>query len=896
MKNILRLPLQYMRYYKKQTLTLFTGILLSAALFTGLGSLLESGQHAAAENARTNYGDWHYSIRADTGWGRQYDRKPEGKGYHLEDIGELVIRKVIDEPYGMEFVYADQTYLDMMGRDILEGTYPLEKTQIAMDRHTLQNLNLPAKIGSKVTLDGETFTLSAILDAAPEKLSEQTDDDMQIFVSAALDYGKNGRFFYLKFDEHKDVYGQMESFCRCYGIDMEKTSVYRNNGLSGYVNAEPAEQLFSVIKTGLQNKGLGIPYIWGHLNSNGTLTEKAILLALGLFAIMILYSLFQVTVIKRMSQYSILQTLGMTDASTFLILFTELFLTFLSGYPLGCLLGNGIGMFLYEKTGKIFITRDPTIHTGANDPNQAYAVTNLPDAGRFCVSWRVILTGAVLFLLFLLLVSFLLMRQMQKLTIRQMQREDLKERSRRRKIYSLKSKNMADVLTNKFMFSEKKTFLLMLLSLSVGSIIFLGSAYVTENTRVHNELTFKADDGLGSDIEIYEESDQLTDRLPEETVKKMAEIPGIEKLHPVRYALGEIPLLNGSFSWPEFYGETANDPSNPPDPEIMDKYNGIILQTGKEDYLLKVNIYGYDDEMLHSLTDYLLDGSIDPEQMKQENMVIFKTLMDGQGYYDSIDLKPGDSLEIKTLKNGIFSQEALRFTGEESLYQKHTAEIVALVSRPLAKVDTYIGDNGTDAVDIIMSNEQMEKMFGITDYQTVSISLEKDADADKVVSDLGQLTNKIPRSVIKDYRMQIAAQNLYLTQKMLFFYGIALILLGISIIHLINSMQHLVATRRHEFGIIRAMGITDAGLAKMLAKEGLRYGLYSNIVVIFLYLIVQRILYYFMVHVYLYLQPSVFVSPLPLISILILNMAICVIVMLLSGKSILKEEIIHQIH
>ena len=45
---------------------------------------------------------------------------------------------------------------------------------------------------------------------------------------------------------------------------------------------------------------------------------------------------------------------------------------------------------------------------------------------------------------------------------------------------------------------------------------------------------------------------------------------------------------------------------------------------------------------------------------------------------------------------------------------------------------------------------------------------------------------------------------------------------------IVNSMQYLVAARKHEFGILRAMGITDAGFRKMLVKEGIRYGVYSS--------------------------------------------------------------------
>lgn len=57
MKQIIRLAWSYLKYYKKQTMALFLGIVLSCALFTGIGSLQKSGNHAARENARTKSGD-----------------------------------------------------------------------------------------------------------------------------------------------------------------------------------------------------------------------------------------------------------------------------------------------------------------------------------------------------------------------------------------------------------------------------------------------------------------------------------------------------------------------------------------------------------------------------------------------------------------------------------------------------------------------------------------------------------------------------------------------------------------------------------------------------------------------------------------------------------------------
>ena len=96
MRNTLRLSFAYLRHYKKQTAALFVGILLSAALLTAVGSLFNSGKEAAKENARTEYGDWHYETRCGLPWFEAFQADMEksgtgdgslnGDGFRVEDL------------------------------------------------------------------------------------------------------------------------------------------------------------------------------------------------------------------------------------------------------------------------------------------------------------------------------------------------------------------------------------------------------------------------------------------------------------------------------------------------------------------------------------------------------------------------------------------------------------------------------------------------------------------------------------------------------------------------------------------------------------------------------------------------------------------------------------------
>lgn len=99
-----------------------------------------------------------------------------------------------------------------------------------------------------------------------------------------------------------------------------------------------------------------------------------------------------------------------------------------------------------------------------------------------------------------------------------------------------------------------------------------------------------------------------------------------------------------------------------------------------------------------------------------------------------------------------------------------------------------------------------------------------------------------PDAFCQDYTTAIDRQNRFLEQKMVFFYGIAVILLLISLFHIMNSISYLVISRRREFGILRAMGITDSGFMKMMVREGVRYGIYANLFMLLMYVAVRKIL------------------------------------------------------
>ena len=97
-------------------------------------------------------------------------------------------------------------------------------------------------------LDNEEFTLCGIISSMPDA------DSMQVLVDKDLDYGTNGDFLYIKFDESRKVYKQAVRMADTFGI--ENSVPKRNNQMLKYLGGEGGTSVLNTIKTGVTVKGL----------------------------------------------------------------------------------------------------------------------------------------------------------------------------------------------------------------------------------------------------------------------------------------------------------------------------------------------------------------------------------------------------------------------------------------------------------------------------------------------------------------------------------------------------------------------------------------------------------------------------------------------------------------
>ena len=345
---MLKLAWKYMKYYKSQTFAIFASIVLTAALLSGISSLIYSSQKSDLANSKTIYGDWQYLAETDQEIFESVQSGEQGDSYVLEKCGKMEIRDAVAEPFVIYFICADDMYRQMAHRDLIEGTYPERENEIAADQFVLSNLGFSGHPGDSLYINEREYIVTGIL----ESEWAASASEMEIFVSDSFVGSGSQTFLYLSFEEDEKLYKQLDAFQRQYHISSD--SVEGNDEVIQYLGGEKPDRIWDIVKFGLTEEDGNFTYIILKLQSDYNLAYNGMIFLLCLFSLFVVYSVFNISVAKRTSEYGILQTLGISEGQIGGTLVLELWILFLVGYPLGCLLGNGVLRLLYQRFRGVF--------------------------------------------------------------------------------------------------------------------------------------------------------------------------------------------------------------------------------------------------------------------------------------------------------------------------------------------------------------------------------------------------------------------------------------------------------------------------------------------------------------------------------------------------------------
>ena len=888
---MIRLSLKYIRFFKQQSLYVLLGIMATVAILTAITSAFETNNKIELERAREVYGDYHYAYKNLTKKDIEKALSLSGE-CGIERIGYQCLGKSYggyDNPTAIRLSSIDPGCQGILGLEVLEGRYPKSAGEIALEEWVLAYF-AEDRVGAQIELEGDVYTVTGIL--------EDREDDKGYglkhgYVSEADTQGGT-YLLYLKYNEDRDIGKLQEVFSDksglkgeavqnrrlLYKIDYEKFNVtgydidlgYSSDDGQGTARGEAFKEWLA---------GIGMDKALGTI-------------MVTIFSMVILYSIFRISVQQRSREYGKMEAFGLERKDIAVLLGSEMLFLFLIGFPLGTALGAALiwGIYQYYRV------------TGA----VSFSVSYLEQ-----LSLEDILVNAGLILLILLFIVLLVTIQLGRMNVIETIRGKRENRKKGRKhlwpkkmgeagesrIWSRKTNRMMAIVLLKHLGEKKGRVITMIFMLALGGTVFLTGSYIEGQVNRNHRLTQMSDNGTNADIKVAIENLRLAGEIQEEQVEKIQALPEVKLVEPVSFYFGAMVLkkeqiwdvaLEGGF-WKD------SDKYNP----LIESVGGQMVDEGSGKYSLKTEIYGYDEEMLKEMKDFVLEGTLD--SVKQKDTVIFQAVMNGVGDWDIIDLHAGDKITLRFPKKnpGRITEENLQILsmlpkGEyEDAYEERTFTVGAIVKGGVADNKEFLNFPPPNATGIIMPNDRFRECFDVDGYNIVSVQLKDQKTANETAGKIRSILKGVDGCSVIDYTDEIIRQKEYLEQTMILVRIVVLLLLAIGFFNILSSVNYILLEKKREFAVMRAMGITDSRLMRSMAWEGVVYGSIISILMIAFTAIIQIHVKYFMDHGFVFINAQyTFNWPLA-IGVAGLNILLCLMAVILPAKRLLFKEITEEL-
>lgn len=362
MKITLEIAVKYIKYYKIKSISILLSIIFAVSLIVGIETLYNSSKHANVENIRKETGDYHFRVDANNNQYNIIKSFPR-----IRKIARTQYYDSANNPDQMNLLQTDYNYIEMMNSKVLKGSMPQKENEIALEEWVMNDLNLKNELGEKISLQLvnskqiKTFILSGVLKDIPANKENRI---LEGFV-AFRQYENNCKL-YIKYDEKLNIKKQIEFLNQ---KTLKNAIIYQNRELLEAMN------VYTYVPPLHSKESIRYFINVYHLDIAG------IIFIIGLFSAFVIYNVFNISTLQRISEYGLLQALGADTLNIFTILVLELFLLSLIGFPIGSL----IGIF----GAKSLIRAFSSVMLGHSIPS-----------AQIIISIKVILPGTLFLLLF----------------------------------------------------------------------------------------------------------------------------------------------------------------------------------------------------------------------------------------------------------------------------------------------------------------------------------------------------------------------------------------------------------------------------------------------------------------------------------------------------------------
>ena len=859
MKKNLNLGVRYMKAYKARSFAIILSIILSVGMIVGVLTLTKTEKMNELQTMKYNTGIYHTTFK-DLDYNQL--EKIE-KSSDVENVGAFNFHGITTdkEKQSVIMLNCNDDYI-ISNSKLEKGRLPKEKNEIVAEEWVLKNLGIQPILNQNINLNvedinknvkDEEFKLVGIIKDRP---TEKQVAKMQMYLP--LQKGSDHLEVGVAFNEKIDIQN--------YSLELAKKANINKDNI------------------GMQEDFISISNDANNISLDNILSVLVISLICGI----VIYSIFNISMYKRFREYGVLRAIGARNSKVFKLILNELMTLGVIGMPIGLVGGLGASLIAYKKSSelKTSIALDGKII----NLHMVYPV------------FEIIL--AILFMvLILLLISLFTYRKINKLSIIDSIKGNRKENSIKRNRVSVKdlSKYMKTykAISFKNILRNKKRFIMIVLSMSICGILFINSNY-----RLHlsqeDDFTSNRDNYSNSDmkIDVYENENQRNG-LSKKDIKQIENIDGVKEVVKSQIMNGRM-IINKDDIANEGYFDSINKSIRG-----SNLFKGYLVKDKINDELiLKQNLRGYDEKALKELNNYLVQGNIDVEKMKKEDLAVVYVPMvteekfDGGVNYNKVDngkpvanIKVGDTVKVKFREDGEKSVEACRLEDTDGKYIEKEFKVGAVVSYPFMAEDTYTSD---ECVDVIVSEDTFSKATNSKAYQAININLKEGANDKKVYDEILKTTIKVKGAMARNIIEEKRNSDAMYEKSRVFNAAIVVVLFVIAVVNVVNNISQSIVDRTNEFGMLRAVGLNNKDFRNMIIFEGIIYTAISSLIIIFVSLILNKTTYDSFGVSKLGIEFSI--RYIDYISIIVINALIGVLATYLPAKKLEKVSVVEMIN
>lgn len=814
-KCIRSLSVKTIKASKKRNIIAVLAIALTALLFTSLITIALS----------INYSFQQSNFRQTGGYSHGgFKYLSEEQFNELKDdplIKEYSMRRFVgmprDVPFNknhVEVSYCDENCAEWMYLEPKEGRFPLEGTnEAATDTKVLELLGVEPVIGNEFTMTflvddvetTQTFTLCGFWDydeaivanhvLIPQSRAEEIFDELGTV-------GKDGM---------TATYNMDVMFSNSFNIEEKVNQVLANHGYQSDDRLEP-----NYIATGV-NWGYSASQLADTFDIASALVIAALLLLIIFTGYLIIYNVFQISVVNDIKFYGLLKTIGTTGKQLKRIIRTQALVLSLIGIPIGLVLGYGAGAVLTP----VIITRLDGIPVSVLSPNP------------------LIFVGSALFALVTVLISC---RKPQKMAakvspieaVRYTESTSGKRKTRRaNKGASLFKMAWANLGRNRV--RTVVTVLSLTLSVVLLNLVVTFTGGFDMDKYLKRQIV---SDFIVSDAG-YFQAGRIGEYVDESVIDIINDNGDITDGGVTYGGIGAISEYITEDHFAKLYG--ARGFTDKEDINRMLEKNNHDENGNVEN---NIQLYGMEDYCLDRLT--VIDGDISKLHEAGGKYIAAYYFSDDYGnifpdsnwakvgdkvklrYADEIeyfDRDTGEILEPGNIPDNVF------YDTRVTKYHDVEYEVAALVDIPGSLSYRY----ATTEDEFILNAQTFVDDTGMSPIMYYAFDTDDEDGMEAFLNDY--TNNQAPRY---DYESKLKFVNEFESFRTMFLIlgGALSFIIGlVGILNFINAILTGIITRKREFAVLQSVGMTGRQLKTMLVCEGLCYAVGSVVVSLILSLI-----------------------------------------------------------